>query len=158
MPAGRVDRRGAFEGSPDLLQNAFQTNWIMGEKISNILGTLLEVAGFTGQGEIGDPVRSPFRPRTNVFQLERYVRRATIGALSCPFLQAILAHFLSEKLPLLVCYASNFRVLHLLQVETDQFLGERAHVRDVLILFIQVRMFSTREQSDGGNHPFFRLR
>lgn len=98
----------------------------MGKEIPNILGSLLQIAGFAGQRQIGNPVGAPFRPREHVLHLQRDPLHTTIGTDTPPLLEQVLTHFKAQERSLLVLQASDLRVLHLLDIEAHEFLGKRA--------------------------------
>ena len=86
--------------------------------------SLLFVAGTTGQGQVGDPVRPSPASGMDVVDLQRNVFRSAVDAGPAPLLQEILPNFVAGKRALLVFDPGDLRGLHPLQVEPDKLLGE----------------------------------
>ena len=88
-----------------------------------------QIAGFTRQREIREPVSPSSRARLDVFDLQRKILPITVRALPVPPLQEEFSEFLACKVTLLVLDILYARTLHRLRVELHQFLRERSSER-----------------------------
>src|SRR5262245_48477716 len=83
--------------------------------------TFLLIAGLASKRQIRDAIRSAARTRNDVFDLQRNITLAAIGAPAAPLLQQILANLVACKLALLIFNTPDFRIFDQLSVELDQF-------------------------------------
>ena len=60
-----------------------------------------------------------------MLDLKRHVFCPAVSTPTAPFFEQVFANFVATKRALLRLDSADLRVLHLLQVELDEFLGER---------------------------------
>lgn len=118
LPPCGVDRRSVPERRLGLSLNPGQDFGLALEEVLDRAVALAAVTGFARQRQVGDPVGSAVAPGVDVLDLERDAGLATVGARAMPFLQEVLADFVTRQCPLLVLDSGDLRVLDLLQVES----------------------------------------
>ena len=77
----------------------------------------LRSAGWAGERQVRDSIRAALASGVDVFDLQRHVGRATIGAGAVPLLQQVLTHFIACEFTLLVLDAGYLRVVQGLGIE-----------------------------------------
>ena len=87
------------------------------------------IAGAAGERQIRDPIRTAPALGVDMLDLQRYVRRATIGTGPAPLLQQVFPHLIPGQRSLLVFHAGDVRGLRRLHIEPHQFLTERGDGR-----------------------------
>lgn len=127
FPAGRIDGSCILERRFRLSQYPLKNFWLILEEVFDELCSLFVVARLAGKGEVAYAVTSSSCATQDVLDFQRYVRRPTVSTLSPPFLQQVLADFVSDQLPLLILHPADFRILHGLCVKFYQFLRKRNH-------------------------------
>ncbi len=126
FPPYRVHGGGVLERGLCLGQDTFQAFGLVRKKVLDELRPLPVIARLAGDGKVAHPVRPAPLLAEDVLDFQWHVGRIAIGAPPSPLLQEVLPHLAPCQFPMLVLDALNFRVLHQLHVELDEFLGDTA--------------------------------
>ena len=119
-PARAVDRRR-------VLQRLFRQRLKPGKpELRRRLRVLALVAGTAREREVAHAVGATAAARRQVFDLQWYIRHATVGAAAPPLVEQILAHFVARQFALLVVHTADFRVLHEVRIKLDHLDADRA--------------------------------
>src|SRR5258708_31732757 len=86
-----------------------------------MLRAFFTIASLAGQTEIADPITAPFGPTLDMLYLQWNIFGPTVATGLVPLLQEVFSCFVACQRPPLIGAPRDFRVLHRLQVEADQF-------------------------------------
>lgn len=128
-PARRIDGGGILERRFGLRLDLVQPRRLAFQEVLNGSTPLALIAGSAGERQVRDPIRTAPRAWNDMLDLQRHVRRATIGAGPIPLLQQVFAHLIPGQRSLLIFHAGDVRGLHRLHIEPHQFLTERGDGR-----------------------------
>ena len=126
------------------------------QKDPNILTSLGLITGIASQAQVADSICPAVGFRLHMLNLKRDILGPTVTTGPIPLFEEVLSDFIAKERALLILL-SDLGILHLLQIEFDEFQTDcldraQSHQR-----LTQIHTFACRLK-DGGSHPAFRLR
>ncbi len=126
-PTRGINGRRVAQRPLGLGRNGAQPLGVLGQEVFDAARALFLVAAGAGQRQVGGAVAAAQGLGLNVFNLQREILGAAVGALALPFLQQVLAQLVAKQRALLVLDAIDFRVLQRLRVKAHELRADGAH-------------------------------
>jgi hypothetical protein len=110
-----------------LSQNASEQIRLSSQKHPNILRPFGLIAGVAGQTEVADSICSSVGLGLDMLNLKRDPLASAVATGSFPLFQQIVPDFIPKERALLILQAAHLWMVHLLQIELDQFQAKSAY-------------------------------